>query len=95
MDFEISTNNLQVLGNGLVFLRGALNEESQIWLANYALEAGMYFYLFSSFFFLINYVSFMYLFSHYLCIFFLIMYLLCIFFSFYVSFFLIMYFFFL
>jgi hypothetical protein len=40
----INTANLQVLGQGIVFLKGALSKDLQIFLANYALEAGTVFY---------------------------------------------------
>eukprot|EP00026_Physarum_polycephalum_P016186 Phypoly_transcript_17043.p1 GENE.Phypoly_transcript_17043~~Phypoly_transcript_17043.p1 ORF type:complete len:243 (+),score=23.71 Phypoly_transcript_17043:91-819(+) len=36
----VNTANLQVLGQGLVFIKGALSQDLQIFLANYALEAG-------------------------------------------------------
>lgn len=39
---EVDTANLKVLGQGLVFMKGALSKEMQIFLANYALEAGIY-----------------------------------------------------
>jgi alkylated DNA repair dioxygenase AlkB len=32
--------NIEVIAPGLVFIKGALNQEQQIWLANYALKAG-------------------------------------------------------
>lgn len=37
---QINTTNLEVLGQGLVFIKGAINKEMQIFLSNYAMEAG-------------------------------------------------------
>lgn len=37
---EINISNLKVIGQGLVLLKGALSKELQIFLTNYATEAG-------------------------------------------------------